>query len=81
MDPHSHQCDLELSKGHYRVARDVTNWWLATPVTLYVNRTGTNTAGTTAIWRINNYFLELQAGLRPTEHIFPLEPGSDYAIA
>jgi len=71
---------LNFQKAHYRVARDVTNWWLATPVTLYVNRTGTNTAGTTAIWRINNYFLELQAGYDQQNIFFPLEPGSDYAM-
>ena len=63
---------LNFQKTHYRVTRDVTNFWGGTPVTVYVNRNGTNiSAGATAYWRINNYFLESSGGLRPTEHVFP----------
>ena len=72
---------LNFQKAHYRVARDVTNFWGGTPVTVYVNRTGTNiSAGATAYWRINNYFLNLQAGYDQQNIFFPLQPGSDYAM-
>jgi uncharacterized delta-60 repeat protein/uncharacterized repeat protein (TIGR01451 family) len=71
---------FNFQKAHYRVARDVSNFWGATPVTIYVNRTGTNDAGTTAFWRINNYFLELQPGYDQQNMLFPLQPGSDYAM-
>ena len=71
---------LNFQKAHYRVGREGTNFWGATPVTVYVNRTGTNTATTTANWRINNYFLQLQTGYDQQNMIFPLQPGSDYAM-
>jgi len=71
---------LNFQKAHYRVARDVSNWWGATPVTIYVNRTGTNAAGTTANWRINNYFLALNDGYDNQNQVFPLQAGSDYAM-
>jgi uncharacterized delta-60 repeat protein len=71
---------LNFQKAHYRVSRDVSNYWGGTPVTVYVNRTGTNDAATTAIWRINNYFLLLQAGYDQQNQVFPLQPGSDYAM-
>ncbi len=71
---------LNFQKAHYRVAREVTNYWGGTPVTVYVNRSGTNTTSATATWRINNYFLELQAGYDQQNQLFPLQPGSDYAM-
>ncbi|MFZ0829365.1 MAG: Calx-beta domain-containing protein [Verrucomicrobiia bacterium] len=71
---------LNFQKAHYRVGRDVTNYWGGTPVTVYVNRTGTNTGGATVNWRMNNYFLELQAGYDQQNQLFPLQPGSDYAM-
>ena len=71
---------LNFQKAHYRVSRDVTNWWGATPVTVYVNRTGTNTGTATVNWRVNNFFLDLLPGNDQQNIYFPLQPGSDYAM-
>jgi uncharacterized delta-60 repeat protein len=70
---------FNFTKSHYRVPEDVTNYWGTTPITVYVSRSGTNTAAATISYRINNFFLT-QNGADQSDHIFPLQPGSDYAI-
>ena len=45
-------------KANFRVTRDATNWWKGTPITVYVNRSGTNTGSSTIYWRVGGYFLD-----------------------
>ncbi len=70
---------FNFQKSHYRVTRDITNYWKNTPITVFVNRSGTNSsASPTVYWRVNNYYLaNNSADLANGE--FPLQPGSDYA--
>jgi len=70
---------LNFQKANYRVTRDITNWWGGTPITVYVTRTGTNNAGASAVWRVNNQFLSKLAANDNGNITFPLQPGSDYA--
>ena len=70
---------FNFSKAHYRVTRDISDYWGATPITLYVNRMGTNDAASPTIhWRVNHYYLE-RTGSDLLNGQFPLQPGSDYA--
>jgi uncharacterized delta-60 repeat protein len=64
-------------KSNYRIPEDVSDYWGNTPITVYVGRTGTNTAAATISYRINSHFLD--DGDNEVNHLFPLEPGSDYA--
>ena len=69
---------FNFMKAHYRVTRDLTNYWGNTPITVYVNRMGSNSsASPTVYWTVNNYYLDKAAAQRNNE--FPLQPGSDYA--
>lgn len=70
---------FNFTKAHYRVVEDVSNYWGATPITVYVSRSGTNTAAATINYSINNFFLANNTAVQPDE-LFPLQAGSDYAI-
>jgi len=71
---------FNFSKSNYRVPRDIANYWNGnTPVTVYVNRMGTNTASVTLTYRFDNYFLD-KNGADFRDIYFPLQPGSDYAV-
>lgn len=74
---------FNFEKANYRVPADVNdpsiapyNWQT---VTLYVERTGTNTGAMTVNYRVNN---ELADDVSSPEYNdeYPLQPGSDYAI-
>lgn len=67
---------FNFQKAHYRVPEDVQNYWGGTPVTVYVNRSGTNIAGASINYVINGYYLGVGANIN---NEFPLEAGSDYA--
>ena len=70
---------FNFQKAHYRVTRDITNYWRATPITVYVNRMGTNReASPTVYWRANSTYLN-KSGSEYQNGQFPLQPGSDYA--
>ncbi len=72
---------FNFEKANYRVPEDVNGTnspW--TQVTLWVKRSGTNTAGATLNYRVNNL---LGSDSEPDEemnNLFPLQPGSDYAV-
>ena len=71
---------FSFTKSHYRVTEDVSNYWgTGVPITVYVNRWGTNTAAATINYRIDGYFLD-NGGADLSDYLFPLQPGSDYAI-
>jgi len=70
---------FNFSKSNYRVPRDVQSaYWHGTPVTVYVNRTGTNLAAQTVFYRFDNFFLDKDSAVNDNIY-FPLQPGSDYA--
>jgi len=69
---------FNFSKANYRVPRDVTNWYGSTPITVYVNRMGTNIGSVTLHYRIDNEMLANDAPDN-SDNEFPLQPGSDYA--
>jgi uncharacterized delta-60 repeat protein len=70
---------FNFSKANYRVPRDIQSWAGSTPVTVYVNRMGTNVDSVTVHYRFDNYFLSKYGA--DFENIeFPLQPGSDYAV-
>jgi uncharacterized delta-60 repeat protein len=71
---------FNFSKANYRVPSDVQSaYWQGTPVTVYVNRTGTNLAAQTVFYRFDNFFLD-NVGDNDDNNEFPLQPGSDYAV-
>jgi len=70
---------FNFTKANYRVPRDVSDVWGGTPITVYVNRTGTNKESETVHWSINSYFLDKAGGDINRNIYFPLQPGSDYA--
>jgi len=69
---------FNFEKAHYQVTRDVSDYWGGTPITVYVNRMGTNTDQTTLHWRVNSDYLDSQSSDLINGE-FPLQPGSDYA--
>ncbi|MGN6553360.1 MAG: Calx-beta domain-containing protein, partial [Verrucomicrobiota bacterium] len=69
---------FNFQKANYRITRDAKDYWKATPITLYVNRTGTNKASETVNWRVNNFFKSSVLNENGNNE-FPLQPGSDYA--
>ena len=64
-------------KANYRVPEDASDYWGTTPITVYVNRSGTNIDTASIFYRINSTFLNSQISQGNNE--FPLQPGSDYA--
>lgn len=69
---------FNFEKAHYFVTRDITNYWGTTPITVYVNRMGTNESGATVYYRVNNYYLNKNDD-NLVNGEFPLQPSSDYA--
>ena len=69
---------FNFSKSNYRFVRDAAAYWGTTPMTVYVNRRGTNNASVTLHYRFDTYFLD-QYGPDDENNEFPLQPGSDYA--
>ena len=68
-----------FGKAHYRVTRDISQFWGGTSITIFVNRSGTNTAASPTIhWRANEDYLD-SVSSDLTDGQFPLQPGSDYA--
>ena len=73
---------FNFEKANYRVPADINNptnspWQV---VTIFVERFGTNGAGETLHYRINNL---MGSDADPSEEqniYFPLQPGSDYAV-
>jgi uncharacterized delta-60 repeat protein len=76
---------FNFTKANYRVQRDEINWFNGygvsnnIPITLYVNRFGTNTGSVTLNWRIDNDFLDKNSP-DDENYLFPLAAGSDYAV-
>jgi hypothetical protein len=75
---------FNFEKADYRVPEDVNRTVPpASPwpvVTLYVERFGTNTAAATLNYRINNLLGNDQDASEEQNNLFPLQPGSDYAV-
>jgi uncharacterized delta-60 repeat protein len=69
---------FNFSKASYCVPRDEQSFFPNTPVTVYVNRMGTNRASATVYYRFDNYFLT-KNGADDRNIYFPLQAGSDYA--
>jgi len=70
---------FNFSKANYRIPRDVQPFWNGAPVTVYVNRMGTNTSSVTVHYRFDEDFLD-QNSTDDDNNEFPLQPGSDYAV-
>jgi len=71
---------FNFQKKSFRVGRDVqSDYWGNTPVTVYVNRMGTNTEAVTLAYRIDNYFLDKNT-IDDNNNEFPLLAGSEYAV-
>jgi len=72
---------FSFEKANYRVPADVNGTnspW--TQVTLWVERFGTNTASAAINYRINNVLGYDQNNEEEMNILFPLQPGSDYAV-
>ncbi|MDR3456204.1 MAG: Calx-beta domain-containing protein [Verrucomicrobiae bacterium] len=70
---------VNFGKAHYRVTRDIAQYWAGVPITIFVNRSGTNNAASPTIhWRANSPYLDNVSG-DLVDGQFPLQPGSDYA--
>ncbi len=76
---------FNFEKATYRVPQDVNNPALGVVpygwahVMLYVERFGTNGAGETLNYRVDN-FVDDNVSLNDANNDFPLQPGSDYAV-
>jgi uncharacterized delta-60 repeat protein len=70
---------FNFSKANYRVPRDIANFFPNTPVTVYVNRMGTNRSSVTVHYRFDNRALANNSADNVNIY-FPLQPGSDYAV-
>jgi uncharacterized delta-60 repeat protein len=73
---------FNFEKANYRVPADVNDpnvspW---TKVTLWVERYGTNGAGATLNYRVNNILGNDGDASEEMNIYFPLQPGSDYAV-
>ena len=68
---------LNFLKSNYRIPEDVSDYWGTTPITVYVNRSGTNTGTASIFYRVNAAFLDNV--ISDGNNDFPLQPGSDYA--
>jgi len=63
---------FNFSKSAYRVPRDVQSaFWHGTPVTVFVNRMGTNTAAATVYYRFDNFFDD-KDNIAEENGVFPL---------
>ncbi len=70
---------FNFEKSNYRVPHDAGNYWKGTPITVYVNRMGTNNSSVTLTYRIDNYYLSQTGTIEDSDVDFILQPGSDYA--
>ena len=70
---------INFLKSNYRIPEDDSDFWGNTPITIYVNRSGTNNAGASCFYRINTAPLTDSGAAIENNNEFPLEPGSDYA--
>jgi uncharacterized delta-60 repeat protein len=72
-----------FQKANYRVPEDVSDpnnpsrW---TPVTIWVERFGTNRTSSTLHYRVNNFLENDSDSAEEGNALFPLSPGSDYAV-
>ena len=73
---------FNFEKSNYRVPEDVNDGTVSpwTQVTLWVERFGTNNAAATINYRINNFLGDDQNPSEEENILFPLQPGSDYAV-
>jgi uncharacterized delta-60 repeat protein len=74
---------FNFEKSNYRVPEDVNdpanpNSW--TTVTIWVERFGTNGAAETLNYRVDNFLEDDQDADEGYNALFPLQPGSDYAV-
>jgi uncharacterized delta-60 repeat protein len=75
---------INFPKANYRVPADVNNTtnggggW--TKVVIYAERFGTNTSAITLNYRVNNLLNNDQDASEEMNNLFPLQPGSDYAV-
>jgi uncharacterized delta-60 repeat protein len=67
-------------KSNYRIPEDASDYWGNTPITVYVNRSGTNNSAASIFYRINSPYLGDQGADSEANNEFPLQPGSDYAM-
>ncbi|HZF01516.1 MAG TPA: Calx-beta domain-containing protein [Methylomirabilota bacterium] len=70
---------FNFQKANYRVPRDVGDVYGGQPVTIYVERFGTNAASKTLHYRVNS-FRVTDPLISEQNNQFPLQPGSDYAV-
>ena len=70
---------FNFEKANYRVPRDVDDVYGGQPVTIYVDRYGTNGAAATLHYRVNSY-RDTDPLISEQNNQFPLQPGSDYAV-
>jgi uncharacterized delta-60 repeat protein len=76
---------INFAKANYRVPADVNNMtnngapgWIK--VVIYAERFGTNTSAITLNYRVNNDLGYDKDNREEMNFIFPLQPGSDYAV-
>src|ERR1019366_3025090 len=75
---------INFAKANYRVPEDVNNTtngaagW--TKVVIYAERFGTNTSAITLNYRVNNDLGYDKDNREEMNFLFPLQPGSDYAV-
>jgi uncharacterized delta-60 repeat protein len=75
---------INFAKANYRVPADVNNMtngavgW--TKVVIYAERFGTNTSAITLNYRVNNDLGYDKDNREEMNFLFPLQPGSDYAV-
>ena len=70
---------FNFQKKSFRVGRDAQSaYWGGTPISVYVNRMGTNNSAVTLAYRIDNNFRDKNSGDDDNIY-FPLMAGSDYA--
>lgn len=78
VDLNSTNAIFNFQKSNYRIPEDASDYWGTTPITVYVNRSGTNSDSASISYLVNStfrngseYFLD--------NNEFPLQAGSDYA--
>jgi uncharacterized delta-60 repeat protein len=81
--PYPTNAVFNFQKANYRVPADVND--PANPrgralVTIYVERFGTNTEAATLNYTVNNYAGFGGTAAEEGNNVFPLQPGSDYAV-
>jgi uncharacterized delta-60 repeat protein len=83
ISPYPTNAIFNFEKANYRVPEDVNDPANSTPrtvVTLWVERFGTNTTAQTLNYRVDNFLEDDQDVDEGANALFPLQPGSDYAV-